>query len=74
MTRLLALGNRQLGIEIRVKLSQKVRLWRFPVEAICNSEAGLERVYQGSCLVLLLPFRLTPTESLRLGLSWLPQR
>lgn len=68
----LALGNRQLGIQILLKVSHKVRLWRFPVEAICNSEAGLERVYQGSCLVLLLPFRLTPGESLRLGLSWLP--
>lgn len=69
----LALGNRQLGIEIRLKLSQKVRLWRFPVEAICNSESGLERVYQGSCLILLLPFSLAHGESLQLGLSWLPQ-
>jgi len=69
----LTLGNRQLGIEILLKVNQKVRLWRFPVEAICNSEAGLERVYQGSCLVLLLPFRLCPGDKLRLGLSWLPR-
>ena len=44
----LALGNRQLGIEIRLKVSQKVRLWRFPVEAIWNSETGVERIREAA--------------------------
>jgi alpha-amylase len=71
--RQLALGNRHLGIEILLKLTQEVGLWRFPVESICNSESGLEKVYQGSCIVLLLPFTLLPNESLHLGLNWLTQ-
>jgi len=66
----LALGNRHLGLELLLKLTQKVKLWRFPVEAICNSESGLERVYQGSCILVILPFSLSPSESLRLGLNW----
>ncbi len=65
----LALGNRRLGIEILLRLTQKVRLWWFPVEAICNSESGLEKVYQGNCLVLLLPFSLSSGESFHLGLN-----
>jgi alpha-amylase len=66
-----ALGNTRLGAEVRLRLSQPVNLWRFPVEAICNSESGLERVYQGSCILLMLPFSLLPGQSLRLGLDWL---
>jgi alpha-amylase len=69
----LALGNKYLGIEILLKLTQRVRLWRFPVESICNSESGLEMVYQGSCILVILPFSLPPGESLRLGLNWLTQ-
>jgi hypothetical protein len=66
----LVLGNRRLGIEIMLKLTRKLKLWRFPVEAICNSESGLEKVYQGSCVLLALPFNLSPGESLHLGLNW----
>ena len=69
----LALGNRHLGIEVQLKLTQRAKLWRFPVEAICNSEGGLERVYQGSCILVILPFTLLPGESLHVGLNWLPR-
>jgi len=70
----LALDNRCLGVDVLLKLTQKVKLWQFPVEAICNSESGLERVYQGSCILVILPFSLSPSESLRLGLNWLTLR
>jgi len=69
----LALGNRHLGIEVQLKLTQRAKLWRFPVEAICNSEGGLERVYQGSCILVILPFTLLPGESLHVRLNWLPR-
>jgi 4-alpha-glucanotransferase len=39
------------GLEIRLEFDPAVRLWRFPVETISQSEEGLEAVYQGSCLV-----------------------
>lgn len=66
----LALGNKNAGIEMRLELTPKMRWWRFPVEAICNSEGGLERVYQGSCTMLTLPFHLSPGEKLQLKLKW----
>jgi hypothetical protein len=66
----LTLGNKNLGIKIWLELTPKMTWWRFPVEAICNSEGGLERVYQGSCLMLILPFSLTPGKSLHLSLNW----
>ncbi len=66
----LILGNSHLGIEITLELSQKAKLWRFPVETICNSESGLERVYQGNCILIILPLRLSPGESTNLDLTW----
>lgn len=66
----LILGNRYLDIAMQLTLTQPVRIWRFPVETICNSESGLGRVYQGSCLLILLPFTLAPGSSIDLGLTW----
>jgi alpha-amylase len=65
-----SLISRHLGIELRLKISPRVRLWRFPVETVSNSEGGLERVYQASCIVLLSPFNLSPGESFSLRLLW----
>ncbi len=64
------LGNRGLGVEIEVKVTPKVNLWRFPVETISNSEAGIEKLYQASCLVFLLPFKLSPDKSIFLTFDW----
>jgi len=64
------LGNRGLSIEIEAKITPKIKLWRFPVETISNSEAGIERLYQASCLVFLLPFSLAPDEAISLRLDW----
>jgi len=43
------------GLEIRLSFDPAVRLWRFPVETISQSEEGLESIYQGSCLVSAWP-------------------
>lgn len=66
----LILGNRGLGIELKVNITPEVNLWRFPVETVSNSEAGIEGLYQASCLVFLLPFKLPPGESTFLKLDW----
>ena len=46
------------GIEIRIAFNPFVRLWRFPVETVSQSEEGMESTYQGSCLVALWPLNL----------------
>jgi len=35
-------------------------LWHFPLEVVSNSEAGYERVYQGTCTLLWWEVRLEP--------------
>jgi alpha-amylase len=64
------LGNRHLGIELELTAEPEIRLWRFPVESISNSEGGIERLYQASCLLVLLPFSLPPAGAASLTLTW----
>jgi len=64
------LGNRGLGIELELTLEPRVILWRFPVESISNSEGGIERIYQESCLVTLLPIDLPPGGVAKFCLVW----
>ncbi|MBI5047776.1 MAG: DUF1926 domain-containing protein [Deltaproteobacteria bacterium] len=51
-------GIRQIGLvdkwtKIRVSFSfdKDTSMWRFPVETVSISEAGFERIFQGSCLL-----------------------
>ncbi len=46
-----AQGNDDLGIVIETELSPAADAWIAPIETISNSEAGFERVYQGSGLL-----------------------
>lgn len=43
-------------------------LWRFPVETVSNSEGGLERTYQGSCIMPSWRFKLDIKEVKELSL------
>lgn len=65
------LGNRHLGIELELRMAPKANLWLFPVESVSNSEGGIERTYQASCLVVLLPLDLLPGDAASVSLSWL---
>jgi len=65
-----ALGNRQLGIELEAKFDRRLTLWRFPVESISSSEGGVERVYQASCLVFLIPTSLAPGAATSFSITW----
>jgi alpha-amylase len=53
-----------LGLRVALESSQKAEVWRFPVETISMSEAGFERVYQGSSLLFVYPLVLRP------GMQW----
>jgi len=45
---------------IALALSRPAHLWHFPLEVVSNSEAGYERVYQGTCTLLWWDLRLEP--------------
>lgn len=49
-----------LGIALSVELDPAALLWRFPLETVSNSDAGFERVYQGSVIVPLWDLELKP--------------
>lgn len=66
----LIMGNRGMGIRLILSLSQSSRWWLFPIETLSSSEAGIERVYQGSCLLPLIHLSLSPGESFSFSLTW----
>jgi len=55
-------GNDFIGIELETRVEPAADAWIAPIETISNSEAGFERVYQGSALVLARPIALAPGE------------
>jgi alpha-amylase len=59
----LSFGNTYEGVDIIAQAQPAAALAWYPVETVSNSEAGFERVYQGSCLTFRWPLRLGPDES-----------
>jgi hypothetical protein len=59
----LAFGNRYEGVAISIAVEPGAAQKWFPVETVSNSEAGFERVYQGSCLTQRWPLKLAARES-----------
>jgi alpha-amylase len=55
-------GNDFVGIELETRVEPQADAWIAPIETISNSEAGFERVYQGSALVLARPIGLAAGE------------
>jgi alpha-amylase len=49
--------------QLSISCAPAVSLWRFPVETISQSEAGFERTYQGSCLLMHRKLELPPGQS-----------
>jgi alpha-amylase len=58
----LAQGNTWLGAEVETLVGPAADAWYAPIETVSNSEAGFERVYQGSALLLSWLVRLGPDE------------
>ena len=56
----IAQGNGWLGAELATEVSPPADAWHAPIETVSNSEAGFERVYQGSALLLSWPVHLAP--------------
>jgi alpha-amylase len=49
-----------VGLDVATAVTPAAGTWIAPIETISNSEAGFERVYQGSTLVLTWPLELAP--------------
>jgi hypothetical protein len=56
----LAAGNTDIGITLSTTLSPAGDAWWSPIETVSNSEAGFERIYQGSCVLVSWPVELEP--------------
>src|SRR5207244_2737531 len=56
-------GNSWLGLSVETSVSPAADAWHAPIETVSNSEAGFERVYQGSALFLSWLVRLPAGET-----------
>ena len=62
--------DRFRGVMMGIDISMPVRLWRFPVYTVSLSEAGFERIYQGSCLVFLTQVDLSSISPVEFSFSF----
>lgn len=66
----LSFGNRHEGVDLTAAASPPAPVRWHPVETVSNSEAGFERVYQGSCLLFRWPLQLAAGESCEVSVSF----
>ena len=59
----LSLIDKFTGTSLRIDVSTPVTLWRFPLYSVSLSEAGFEKIFQGACLVFILPVSLSAANS-----------
>jgi 4-alpha-glucanotransferase len=59
----LRFGNEFEGVELAASASPAAPVRWYPVETVSNSEAGFERVYQGSCMLYRWPLVLGPGQA-----------
>ncbi|HUG47047.1 MAG TPA: alpha-amylase/4-alpha-glucanotransferase domain-containing protein [Candidatus Limnocylindria bacterium] len=65
----LTFGNRSEGVEVRLSSQPAADVRWYPVETVSNSEAGFERVYQGSCVILRWPLELAAGASCQFSVT-----
>jgi alpha-amylase len=54
------------GMIVKVRADKAFASWRFPVETVSQSEFGIERTYQGSCIALLFDINFNPSKPIGL--------
>jgi len=57
------IGNSWIQQDLAFTLSEATTLWRFSIDTVTGSEAGFERIHQGSCLTLVWPLLLEAGQS-----------
>ncbi len=65
----LIIQDRWCGLKADYRLSEETELWHFPVEAVSESECGLEKTYQQLCLVFNWQLSLKAGEDWRVEIS-----
>lgn len=53
-------GNDWVGVAVDASFDAPADVWWFPIETVSNSEAGYERVYQGSSMLVSRRISLAP--------------
>ncbi len=56
-------GNQDVGLDIATRVDPAAEAWISSIDTVSSSEAGVERVYQGSALVFTWPLVLPPDAS-----------
>ncbi len=66
-----SLTDRYAGLSVVIETDTPATVWRYPIYAISLSETGFEKIFQGSCLLFILPLDLSGGDPLDfiLGLS-----
>jgi alpha-amylase len=62
-------GNDWVGVAVEACPEPAADAWWAPIETVSNSEAGFERVYQGSGLLISWPVTLAPGETRRFSFT-----
>lgn len=65
----LSLIDEWTGFKLTLESGKPCTFWRTPIQTVSLSEAGFERVYQGSIIFALWDFSLKPSEKWDVGLS-----
>lgn len=52
-----AVEDKFLNLRLQFSFSEDIRLWHYPVETISLSEQGVERLYQGTAFLFVLPLQ-----------------
>jgi hypothetical protein len=66
----LRFGNQRQGVDVAIRTSPAAKAEWSAVETVSNSEAGFEKVYQGSCLLIRWPVALPVGERVTLRASF----
>jgi alpha-amylase len=61
--------NDEDKFSIQLKMDPDATLWYFPLETISQSESGVERTYQGSCLCPFWKLNLNPNQAVKVNLE-----
>jgi alpha-amylase len=57
-------GNDYIGLDVATRVVPPAEAWISSIDTVSNSEAGFERVYQGSALVFAWSLALAPGASM----------
>jgi len=68
----LLISDPSLGINMSLIVDKSMRLWRYPIEAVTNSEDGFELTFQGSCYIIGWDISIEPGQSWEVILKWQP--